>query len=72
VLWVVCRARPHTLRKRVGQPETPLTGPASVSRRRCLGTSWLIAPTVTLYELSQALGVMPLDLLRDEPDRTRD
>jgi len=30
-------------------------------------------PTVvTLYELSQALGVTPLDLLRDEPDRIRD
>jgi transcriptional regulator with XRE-family HTH domain len=30
-------------------------------------------PTVvTLYELAQAVGVTPLDLLRDEPDQASD
>ena len=30
-------------------------------------------PTVvSLYELAQALGVTPLDLLKDEPDQGRD
>lgn len=30
-------------------------------------------PTVvTLYELAQALGVTPLDLLRDDPELSRD